>query len=87
MNDISNRVSRTVEEPYLIARVAEFKTKVPIDQWPVCSTHCERVTIAEEGAPASWGVPGFTVRFIACCDPAVEQFLTIMNATLGLPRA
>ncbi len=80
--NVSHSVSRTIEDPILIGRVGVFKTKSPVDQWPICATHGERVSIHEEGAAQPWGVPGFTVRFVACCEPALQRFFAFIDANL-----
>lgn len=82
-NDLG-RASRKIEDPYLIARIAEFKTKMAIDEWPPCLIHGRRVTIHEEGEAAPWGPPGFAVRFTGCCDSALNQFFQYMDRSLGL---
>jgi hypothetical protein len=86
--EISNEAlpcaSRKIEDPYLIARIAEFKTKTAIDEWPSCPIHGKRVTIHEEGVAAPWRVPGFAVRFTGCCDAALNEFFQFMDRSLGL---
>jgi hypothetical protein len=77
-------VSRRIEEPYLIARIAEFKTKTVIDDWPLCPVHGTRVSIHEEGVPAPWGPPGFVVKFTGCCDSALNGFFQFMDRKLQL---
>jgi hypothetical protein len=84
--NFATRISRKVEDPYLIARVAEFKRTVASDNWPRCSVHQMEVVIHEEGAAAPWGVPGFVVYFTGCCDSGLDRFFHFMNVSLGLSR-
>jgi hypothetical protein len=77
-------VIRKTREPFLIARVAEFTTKIPLNEWPTCSVHGKTVDIHEEDIEPSHGVPNFTVAFYGCCDNALDTFYLFMDETLGL---
>jgi len=77
-------VSRKVEDPFLIARVAEFKTKMASNEWPACSDHGKKVSIHEEGSGASHGTPNFVVVFSGCSENAINGFFQFMDRKLGL---
>jgi hypothetical protein len=77
-------VTRKIREPFLIARVAEFKTKSSLNEWSICSVHGRTIDIHEEDMTPSYGAPGFTVVFSACCDNALDDFLHFIDEKLGL---
>lgn len=84
LNTGVSSVTRKIERPYLIARVAEFKDKIAIDEWPPCSIHGKSVSIHEVGSAAPFGPPGFAVIFTGCCDAALDRFFEFMDTRLGL---
>lgn len=81
-----SKVTRRVNDPFLIARFAEFKglTGTLQDEPRLCSKHNEAVTANERpfdnhGAPT----PNLEIVFSGCCDEALEQEFEFMDKTLA----
>jgi hypothetical protein len=83
------RVTRRVNDPFLIARFAEFKKlkrTLPAEQ-RLCSKHNEAV-VANEIPFDNHGAttPNLEIVFSGCCEDAIRQEFEFMDKTLAEPK-